>query len=117
MVPSLGEELGPLILQQIKHTYCKGELVRTIDVGSDMSFDNLNEADVEKFFDEIDNIYKTEKALSPLRSHDKNTHYYMRGKSVDGRDVFCKVSSTYNPKTGNFVFWTLTSFCEWKDKY
>jgi hypothetical protein len=116
MGPSLAEELSPLILHQIKDAYFQGKLTRTIDVGSDMSRNKLNEADVEMFFNNIDCIYKTKKAHSPLRTHEKNTHYYMRGKSIDDRDIFCKISSTYHPKTGEFVCWTLTSFCEWKYK-
>jgi hypothetical protein len=109
------EGLTPQILMQIKTAYQNGRLVRTGDVVQDMGDSRLYESDLANFIDEIDNIYKTENAHSPKRSHKNNMHYYMRGKSIDGRCVFCKVSSSYHPKTGEFVCWTLTSFCEWKN--
>jgi hypothetical protein len=115
MAPCLGEELTPLVLKQICSAYSGKAMNRTIDVQQDMAKDELYEADLVKFFDEVQCIKKVEKAHSPKRSHEKNTHYYLKGKSIDGRDVFCKVSSSYHPVTGEFVCWTLTSFCEWKD--
>jgi len=114
MAPTLMEGLTPQVLMQIKTAYRHGRLVRTDDVVQDMGDSNLYEADLANFIDEIDNIYKTGNAHSPKRSHKNNMHYYMKGKSIDGRDVFCKVSSSYHPITGEFVCWTLTSFCEWK---
>ena len=117
MVATLGEGLTPLVLERIRSAFLNGEEQRTLDLANDMSRANLSEADVAKFFDEIGLIYKTEGAHSPRRSHPRNTHYYMRGKSIDGRDVFCKVSSSYHPDTGEFMCWTLTSFCEWQDEY
>ncbi|MCK4621326.1 MAG: hypothetical protein KAT62_03825 [Desulfuromonadales bacterium] len=116
MVPTIGEGLIPFVLEQIKSAYRDGTLMRTEDVGQDMGRDGLYEADVANFFNDIDHIYKTEKAHSPKKWHPNNTHYYMKGKSIDGRAAFCKVSSSYHPVTGQFVFWTLTSFCEWKDR-
>lgn len=117
MVVTLGEGLTPLILEQIRSAYLSKEMQRTHDVIADMSNDRLYEADVANFFAEVSQIHKTEKAHSPKKWHPNNTHYYMRGKSIDGRDVFCKVSSSYHPSTGQFVCWTLTSFCEWKDTF
>jgi len=117
MVPTLGEGLSLLVLERIKSAYQSRSMIRTNDLVQDMSDARLFEADVAKFFDEIDLIYKTEKAHSPKRSHPNNTHYYMKGISIDGRDVFCKVSSSYHPDTGTFVCWTLTSFCEWLDNH
>lgn len=117
MVATLGEGLAPLVLERIRSAYLSGQMQRTDDVIADMSDENLFEADVANFFDGIGHIYKTEKAHSPKKWHPDNTHFYMRGKSVDGRDVFCKVSSSYHPQTGQFVCWTLTSFCEWKDTF
>jgi hypothetical protein len=117
MVHSCREGLAPLVLRDIKSAYFKKEIQRTSNVILDMSADKFNEADVEKFFDEVASIYKIEKAHSPRRNHDSNTHYYMWGVSIDGRDIFCKVASTYHPDTGHFMYWTLTSFCEWKDNY
>ena len=117
MAPSLGEELTPLVLKRICSAYLGNSMNRTLDVHQDMAKDRLYEADLAKFFDEVQGIDKTEKANSPKRSHDRNTHYYLKGKSIDGRDVFCKVSSSYHPVSGEFVRWTLTSFCEWKENY
>src|SRR6266540_3719238 len=107
MVPTLMEGLTPHVLGQIKSAYRYGSLGRTNDVVQDMGDDRLYEADLANFIDEIDNIYKTENAHSLKSSHKNNMHYYMRGKSIDGRDVFCKVSSSYHPVTGEFVCWTL----------
>lgn len=115
MVPTLGEGLSLLVLDRIKSAYLNKSMMTTIDLGLDMSNARLFEADIANFFDEIDSIYKTKKAHSPKKSHPENTHYYMKGKSIDGRDVFCKVSSSYHPISGMFVCWTLTSFCEWLD--
>lgn len=117
MVPTLGEGLSLLVLERIKSAYQSKLMIRTNDLAQDMIDARLYEADVAKFFDEVGMIYKTEKAHSPKKWHQNNTHYYMKGKSIDERDVFCKVSSTYHPVTGDFVCWTLTSFCEWKDNY
>ena len=117
MVLTLGEGLTPYVLERIRSAYQDRVMIRTYDLNDDMSRDSLYEADVANFFTEIGRIYKTEKAHSPKKWHPDNTHYYMRGKSIDGRDVFCKVSSSYHPKTGEFVCWTLTSFCEWKENF
>lgn len=117
MVATLGEGLTPFVLERIRSAYRDGSMIRTYDLDNDMSRDSLYEADVANFFAEVSEIYKTEKAHSPKKWHKDNTHFYMRGKSIGGRDVFCKVSSTYHPGTGQFVCWTLTSFCEWKNNY
>ena len=117
MVATLGEGLAPLVLERIRSAYRDRTMIRTFDLIDDMSKEGLSEADVEKFFDEIGHIYKTEKAHSLKKWHQNNTHFYMKGKSLDGRDIFCKVSSSYHPTTGEFVCWTLTSFCEWKDRF
>jgi len=115
MAPTIEEGLTPLILGRIKSAYLDDSMHRTDDVVVDMSRDRLSEADLEKFFDDVSQIDKTKKATSVKKWHKNNTHYYMNGLSVDGRKVFCKVSSSYHPKTGQFVCWTLTSFCECKN--
>lgn len=117
MVHTLMEGLTRHVLENIRTAYLNSKLHRTSDVNQDMAGDRLYEADLANFIDEVESIYKTENAHSPKRSHKNNMHYYMKGKSIDGRDIFCKVSSSYHPETGEFVCWTLTSFCEWEDNY
>jgi hypothetical protein len=111
MGSDIAEALSPVIIRAIQDAYFAGKLRKTNDCVTDMDKNGLYEADVEKVISEMNAIYKTAPATSPRASHINNTHYSFHGVSTKGVDVFCKIASDYHPKTGDFMGYKLTSFC------
>jgi len=108
---SMTDQLADHVIRKVQNCYLRGEINRTNDCSDDMIRDGLREADVEKVIMNASVIEKVMPATSQRASSQSNTHYVIHGKSIDGRQIYCKICSNYHPVTGNFIDWRLTSFC------
>jgi len=106
----IGTDLDDFVLRTIQAAYIAGKVRKTLDCMRDMDRAKLHEADVEKVIMEADTIEKAMPATSEKVSNTNNTHYVIRGTSIRGTEVYCKVCSNYHPQTNEFICWKLTSF-------
>jgi tryptophan synthase beta subunit len=106
----IGTELDDLILRTIQAAYLAGKIRKTKDCMEDMARARLFEADVEKVVMDACTIEKAIPATSERASNPNNTHYVIRGTSINGVEVYCKICSNYHPQTNEFIGWKLTSF-------
>jgi hypothetical protein len=106
----VGTDLDDFVLRTIQAAYIAGKIQKTVDCINDMDRAKLHEADVEKVIMNADTIEKAMSATSEKASHPINTHYVIRGTSIRGAKVYCKVCSNYHPQTNEFICWKLTSF-------
>lgn len=111
VISAIATQLAPGLIKDIQRHYLDHKIVRTIDCVDDMIRDRLMEADVEKVIMEATFIEKVMSATSELASSSKNTHYVIKGESINKREIYCKICTNYHPETGEFTGWRLTSFC------
>jgi hypothetical protein len=106
----IGTGLDEFVLRIIQADYLAGKIRKTRDCLEDMARAGLLEADVENVITHADTIEKAMPATSEKASNRNNTHYVIRGMSIAGVNIYCKVCSNYHPKSNEFIEWKLTSF-------